>query len=81
MPLSCTPIPVTVVKIGEFMIVDPTFDEYKAADARLTITTIDSGEVCSLQKGGEMPLNLKEIDAMMDLAIKKGKEIRKIVEE
>lgn len=81
LPVSQTPIPVTVVKIGEHMLVDPTQAEMDASDCRLTITTIDNGDVCSLQKGGDATLTVKEVETMIDLSIKKGKEIRKIVEK
>lgn len=81
LPISSIPIPITIVKIGEHLIVDPTDAEMQACDARLTVTTIDNGDVCSLQKGGDASLNLEEVDAMMDLAAKKAKEIRKVIEK
>lgn len=81
LPFSKMPIPVTVAKIGGHLVVDPTHDEAKAAECRLTITTTDKGDICSLQKGGDAPLTLEDLDTMFDLAIKKGKDIRKIVEK
>lgn len=75
-PMKVLPIPITVCKIGSHLLVDPTEDEEAATDCRLTITTIDNGEVCSLQKGGDAAITLDELDAMIDLAVKKGKEIR-----
>jgi exosome complex component RRP42 len=50
--LQKLPIPVTVCKIGDLLIVDPTDEEEKAVDARLTVTVLDDDKICALQKGG-----------------------------
>ena len=73
------PIPVTILKIDDKFIVDPSLFEEKAMDARLTITTVEDGRICALQKGGEKPLTEDDIDKMVDIAIKKGKELRKLL--
>lgn len=78
-PISKTPIAVTVFKIGTHFIVDPTETEEKVMDARLTITTTEDGNLCSLQKGGEGALTIEEIDQMIDLATTKANEIRKLL--
>lgn len=78
-PLVKVPVAVTVIKIGTNFIVDPTEIEEQAMDARLTVTTIDDDKLCSLQKGGAGTLSIEEIDKMIDLAIHKGREIRKLI--
>ncbi len=80
-PICRVPVAVTVVKIGNAFIVDPTELEAQALDARLTITTIDDGRLCSLQKGGDETLTIEEIDSMLDLALQKGEEIRKLIKQ
>jgi len=70
------PVPITVYKIGNHLVVDPTSEEQPLADARLTITTIENGEICALQKGGEGSLEIDEIGKMVDIASEKGKELR-----
>ena len=77
--LDRIPVSVTVLKIGEHFIVDPTVDEEKALDARLTVTTLEDGSICALQKGGDFALSMDDIDKMVDLGIKKAEEIRKLV--
>ena len=77
--LKLSPMPVTVYKLGSYFIVDPLKDEAMAADARLTVTTISDGTICALQKGGDLPLTLDDIDKMLDLAIVKANEIRKSI--
>lgn len=73
------PIPVTVFKIKDKFIVDPILDEEYAADARLTIATVEDGRICALQKGGESFLTTEEIDKMIEIATEKSKELRKLL--
>ncbi|MBU1199614.1 MAG: exosome complex protein Rrp42 [Nanoarchaeota archaeon] len=81
LPVSCMPIPVTVLKIGDNLIVDPTHEEEKAVDARLTVSVLEDNTICAMQKGGDSPLSEKDINDMVDLAIKKSQELRKILNE
>lgn len=75
LPLKKMPVAVTIFKIGDTLIVDPTDEEEKIAEARLTVTTIEDGTMCAMQKGGEVPLTIEEIDKMVALAQEKGKEL------
>ena len=70
------PIPVTVSKIGDVYMVDLTDEEENAIDSRLTVTVLEDGSVCSLQKGGDGTLTDEDIDEMLDLAIEKAEELR-----
>ena len=78
-PVSKIPIAITIIKIGNNFIVDPTELEESALDARLTLISMDNGELCALQKGGQGPLTLEQIDKMLDLGLKKSEEIRKLI--
>lgn len=80
-PMSKIPIAITVLKIGTNFIVDPTEIEEQALDARLTVTTLDDGTLCSIQKGGQGTLSIDDVDKMTDLAIRKGEEIRKLIKQ
>ncbi len=73
------PIAVTVVKIGDNLLLDPTWNEMRAADARLTVTSLEDGKLCAIQKGGDAPLTIEEIRQMIDLAVKSAKKLRKHV--
>ena len=73
------PIPITVIKIRDKFIIDPLLEEEECAEARLTVTTIENGDIVALQKGGEAPLTEEEIEKMVDLSLEKGKEIRKLL--
>lgn len=74
--LEKTPIAVTVIKIGDKFIVDPDSEEEKAVDARLTVSSIEDGTLCAMQKGGDFPLTTADIDRMLDIGIEKAKELR-----
>ncbi|MCF7872266.1 exosome complex protein Rrp42 [Candidatus Woesearchaeota archaeon] len=76
-----TPIPITICKVGDLFIVDPTEEEERAVDTRLTITTLDENTVCALQKGGDAPLKTEDIKTMVDLAFQTANKIRKSLEE
>ncbi len=76
LPLNKLPISVTVTKINNYYLIDPTPEEEELADARLTVAVVD-GKICALQKGGETPITTDDIDKMTDLAIKKSKELSK----
>jgi len=76
LPLNKEPIAVTVLKIGNFFIVDPLVEEEQAYDAKLTVTTTDDS-ICALQKGGTETLSIGDIEKMIDIGIEKSKEIRK----
>lgn len=76
LPILREPIAVTVYKTGEYVYVDPLSEEEEFFDARLTVTCTKEGNVCSLQKGGNMPLTVDEVDRMIGIAIEKSKEMR-----
>ncbi len=75
--LEKTPIAVTVIKIGDKFIVDPDTEEEKVIDSRLTVSSMENGTLCALQKGGDYPLSIEDIDKMLDIGIEKAKELRK----
>jgi exosome complex component RRP42 len=74
--LEKAPIGVTVYKIGHTFIVDPDIEEERVIDARLTVSSMENGELCALQKGGNSPLSMEDIDQMLDIGIEKAKELR-----
>jgi len=80
-PMKSMPVPVTVIKIGESLLVDPTEDEYDCLDARLTVAVLDDNSLCAMQKGGNASLSAKDLNDMIDLAIAKSQEIRAKIKE
>ena len=76
-PLIEEPVSITVLKVGEHFIVDPVHDEEEVLDARLTVALTKDNTICAIQKGGENPLSMDDIKAMIEIATKKSKELRK----
>jgi len=80
LPLTdANPVSVTVFKIGDYFIVDPTTEEEELYDARLTVASMGDGRLCALQKGGDVALSADEISRMVNIGIQYGKELRKLV--
>ncbi len=79
LPITCVPIPCTVAKIGNSILIDPNLDEEYAMDSRLTIATTDT--INAMQKGGNGSFKEEEILSAIDLSFEKAKEIRKLIEE
>ncbi len=79
LPLDKIPIGVTVYKIHDSFVVDPTTQEELGSDARLTITTVEDGTICAMQKGGDKPISVDDVQQMVDIASKKAKELRKLL--
>ncbi len=78
-PIDHVPINVTVCKIGDKTILDPTSVEEELIDAKLSISVREDDKICALQKQGKEGILMEEIEKMIDLAISKSNEIRKMV--
>ncbi len=81
LPLDDEPLPITVIKIGETFIIDPTENEVAVLDARVTFIFRKDGKICAVQKGGEGPLSVEDIKKMSDLAEQTVNKNRKILEK
>jgi exosome complex component RRP42 len=76
LPLTKEPVSVTVYKINGQLLVDPTIEEEKAYEARLTVASDKNDTISAMQKGGEGTLTIEEVGKIVDLAIVKAKELR-----
>ncbi len=79
LPINHQPITVTIGKVEGKFLVDPTFDEEKVLGTKLNIAITEEGKVVSMQKSGTEPLSDDDVDKMIDIAVKKSKEIRKLI--
>jgi exosome complex component RRP42 len=76
-PVSKKPVAVTVVKLNGVMMVDGHLEEENIAEARLTISTLENGDICAMQKGGSGVFEREELERAYELARKCGEELRK----
>lgn len=79
LPVVKKPITVTVGKIGNNFIIDPSLPEEGAIEAKLTMASLEDGSICAIQKRGISGLTIEEIEKMADIAIEKSEELRKLV--
>jgi len=77
--LKHLPVSVTVIKIRDKFLVDPTLEEENAMEARLTVTSVEDGRICAMQKGGHATLGFEDIDKMIEIGIEKARELRKFL--
>ena len=79
LPTSQKPITITVCKVGNTFITDPTVDEEEAVDVKLSIGIRDDDKICAMQKQGSAGMTIKDVETAIDIAIKKSKDLRKLI--
>ncbi|MCD6371095.1 MAG: exosome complex protein Rrp42 [Candidatus Aenigmarchaeota archaeon] len=79
LPLTHFPINITVWKFKDKFILDPIKNEEEVLDTGLAISVREDDRICSLQKMGAKPFSFDDVDKMIDIAIEKSKELRKLV--
>ena len=73
------PIECTFVRLGDSIVVDPTFDEEQAAQGRLTVATDESGRVVAMQKGLVGAFSPDDVKATVRRAFVHGDRMRRLV--
>ena len=76
LPLQNIPVEVTVVKIGDKLLLDPTIEEEALIDTQITIATGQNHEVCAIQKSQVGTFTLDEVHQAMEIAKNKADDIR-----
>ena len=80
-PLTTLPVSVTMAKIGGFILVDPTIEEWGIMDARITITTNSDENVVALQKGGHDGFTQDDLIKCAEISVRVGSKIREILKQ
>jgi len=76
--LNKIPVNFTFGKINDKILLDLNSKEESVLDARLSISVYE-GNIHAMQKGGDKAIALEEIENMIDIAIKKEKELRSLI--
>ncbi|MEM3538150.1 MAG: exosome complex protein Rrp42 [Nitrososphaerales archaeon] len=79
LPINGIPISITMARIGDTLIVDPTSEEEAVMDARITFVVDEDGNLCAGQKGQPGTLNFNQVKLATNIAKAKAKEIREII--
>jgi len=70
------PIECTFVRLGDTIVVDPTFDEEHAAQGRLTVATDEAGRVVAMQKGLVGAFSPDDVKSLVRRAFVHGDRLR-----
>ncbi len=76
LPLRSMPISCTTVKIGDYLVLDPTLEEDEVSSARLTVATDENGDLRAMQKGGNGFFTYEEVKKAIQMSTEAGKAIR-----
>lgn len=74
------PVAVTIHKLGETLIVDPTKEEEDVSETRITIGS-SKGTISSVQKSQSASMTIDEVKKAFEIADKKSSEILKLIEK
>jgi exosome complex component RRP42 len=81
LPLNkVNPIAITIHKIGDSLVVDPTREEEDISETRITMG-ISDGIISSMQKGNSKPFKVEEVIKAVELGEKVWKELFKNLEK
>ena len=81
-PLAVQHLPVetTFLRLGDALVVDPTFDEERAAQGRLTIATDEVGNVVAMQKGLIGAFSPDDVREMVERSFRHGDRLRRVAQ-
>ncbi|MGQ9718304.1 MAG: exosome complex protein Rrp42 [Nitrososphaerales archaeon] len=79
LPIKSIPVSVTLARIGDVLLVDPTSEEEAVMDARITLVFDEEDNVCAGQKGQPGTLNFDQVKLAANIAKVKAREVRKII--
>lgn len=71
------PVSTTMIKVGSTWLVDPSREEERVMETVLTIATTEN-QVCAMQKG-KGAVTREEVLSAIDIAFKRGNDIRKML--
>jgi exosome complex component RRP42 len=74
--LQHVPVECTFVRLGDTIVVDPTFDEEQAAQGRLTVATDETGRVVAMQKGLVGAFSPDDVKETVRRALAHGERLR-----
>ncbi len=81
LPIVRRALTVSVGKLGDSLVIDPTLEEEGVITSKLIVGVSDDGMIAGLQKSGNGYLTLQEIENAVSLALRKGAELILRVDE
>ena len=81
LPIQTVPVSVTMARIGDHLLVDPTSEEEALMEARITFVSDDRGNICAGQKGMPGSLTTEQVLQAASTARLKGLETRPLIKK
>ncbi len=81
LPLNHRVVTVTVGKLGDYLLIDPTEDEELVLDAKIAISVSEDGRIAGIQKMGPGYFTIEEVEKAASMALKAGNELHRILLE
>ncbi len=79
LPIQTVPVSVTMARVGDHLLVDPTAEEEALMEARITFVSDDRGNICAGQKGMPGSLTTQQVLQAASTARLKGEETRALI--
>lgn len=79
LPLNTPPVALTHAKVGDYLIVDPNFEEELIMDSRFTIGLTADNKICAMQKGGLGSFKVKDLEKMIANSLNIAPRIRELI--
>jgi len=80
LPVKEKVVTCTFGKLGSKSFLDPSLDEEKGMDCRLTLATTPK-HLCAAQKGGWRTVTEKDLMELLDISLDKGNELRSLLRD
>lgn len=81
LPINKYVATVTINKIGEYMVIDPTGEEEAIASGSITFSVSEDNYIVGIQKRGMGTFSTDEIEKALDVALNKGKEMIELLKK
>jgi exosome complex component RRP42 len=81
LPVEHWPVSVTFAKIKDLILLDPDLDEERMADARLTVTTDENGDLRAMQKGLNGSFSYDEVKRCIETSQTVGRRLRPLLQQ
>lgn len=81
LPINKYVATVTINKIGEYMVIDPTGEEEAIASSSITFSVSEDNYIVGIQKRGMGTFSTDEIEKALDVALNKGKEMIELLKK
>lgn len=81
LPLNHRVVTVTIGKLGDYLLIDPTEDEELVLDAKIAISVSEDGRIAGIQKMGSGYFTIEEVEKAASMALRASSDLHRILLE